>query len=157
MKPLKQLCAPRDSVFDAAKRDTVLNLIHLIDNKIDGKSFFEENYVTDGMRTLLLEAFRRLQRTSDQAVFKLTQAMGGGKTHNLIDLGMLAKHPEYRTQVIHDLPTAKDLPKVRVVAFSGRETDVPHGIWGEIASQVGKKEFFKEYYSPLKAPGPSAW
>ncbi|MBI2363388.1 MAG: hypothetical protein HYV01_00060 [Deltaproteobacteria bacterium] len=80
MKPLKQLCTPRESVFDAAKRDTVLNLIHLIDNKIDGKSFFEENYVTDGMRTLLVEAFRRLQKKSEQAVFKLTQAMGGGKT-----------------------------------------------------------------------------
>ena len=56
MKPLKQLCTPRDSVFDAAKRDTVFNPIHLIDNKIDGKSFFEENYVTDGMRTLLLRS-----------------------------------------------------------------------------------------------------
>jgi hypothetical protein len=157
MKPLKQLCTPRDSVFDAAKRDTVLNLIHLIDNKIDGKSFFEENYVTDGMRTLLLEAFRRLQRKSEQAVFKLTQAMGGGKTHNLISLGMLAKYPEYRAQVIRDLPTAKDLPKVRVVAFSGRETDVPHGIWGEIARQIGKFEAFKDYYQPLKAPGRTAW
>ena len=26
------------------------------------------------------------------------------------------------------------------------------GIWGSIAEQLGKKEFFKDYYSPLKAP-----
>lgn len=157
MKPLKQLCTPRESVFDTSKRDTVLNLAHLIDDKIDGKSFFEENYVTDGMRTLLVEAFRRLQKKSEQSVFKLTQAMGGGKTHNLITLGMLAKNPEYRAQVLHELPAAKDLPKVRVVAFSGRETDVPHGIWGEIARQLGKFDAFKDYYQPLKAPGCTAW
>lgn len=103
MNPLKKLCTPRDIVFDVSKRDTVLNLIHLTDDKIDGKTFSDENYVTDGMRTLLLEAFRRLQKKSEQAVFKLTQAMGGGKTHNLITLGMLAKHPEYRAQVLSGL------------------------------------------------------
>src|SRR6266540_4193151 len=157
MKSLKQLCTPRETVFDLSKRDTVLNLAHLSDGKIDGKSFFEENYVTDGMRTLLVEAFRRLQKKSEQAVFKLTQAMGGGKTHNLITLGMLAKHPDLRARVLPELPKAKDLSAVRVVAFSGRETDVPHGIWGEIARQVGRQSNFKDYYSPLKAPGRTAW
>ncbi len=135
----------------------MLNLAHLSDGKIEGKPFFEENYVTDGMRTLLLEAFRRLQKKSEQSVFKLTQAMGGGKTHNLITLGMLAKHSEYRPQVLSGLPTATELPKVRVVAFSGRETDIPHGIWGEIARQLEKFDVFKDYYQPLKAPGRTAW
>lgn len=157
MNSLKQLCTPRSSIFDASKRDTVLNLTHLIDGKIDGAEFFEESYVTDGMHTLLVEAFRRMQGKSGQAVFKLTQAMGGGKTHNLITLGMLAKHPEFRAKVLAGLPTAKDLANVRVVAFSGRETDVAHGLWGEIARQVGKFDAFKEYYQPLKAPGRSAW
>src|SRR5262245_47881764 len=138
MKSLKDLCIPRDSVFDIAKRDTVLNLSHLAAEKIEAKDFFEENYVTEGMKTLLTEAFRRLQKKSEQAVFKLTQAMGGGKTHNLITLGMLAKHPKYRSQVLAGLPGPDDLPPVRVVAFSGRETDVPHGIWGEIARQLEK-------------------
>ena len=157
MKSLKELCIPRESVFDIARRDTVLNLSHLTADKIDAKDFFEENYVTEGMKTLLTESFRRMQMKSQQAVFKLTQAMGGGKTHNLITLGMLAKHPEFRNQVLKDLPGAKDLPPVRVVAFSGRETDVPNGIWGEIARQLGKEIAFKDYYSPLKAPGRSAW
>src|SRR6266404_1931536 len=157
MKPLKELCIPRDSVFDIAPRDTVLNLDHLTTDRIDAKDFFEENYVTEGMSTLPTEAFRRLQKKSEQAVFKLTQAMGGGKTHNLITLGMLAKHPEFRGQVLEELPGSKDLPPIRVVAFSGRETDVPHGIWGEIARQVGKQDAFKDHYSPLKAPGRAAW
>ncbi|PYI88546.1 MAG: glycosyl transferase, partial [Verrucomicrobia bacterium] len=157
MKSLKELFIPRDSVFDIARRDTVLTLSHLTADKIDPKDFFEENFVTEGMRILLTESFRRLQKKSDQAVFKLTQAMGGGKTHNLITLGMLAMHPEFRRQVLKDLPGAKELPPFRVVAFSGRETDVPNGIWGEIARQLGKKSTFKDYYSPLKAPGRTAW
>lgn len=157
MKSLKALCTPRESVFDASKRDTVLNLSRLIDNKIEPGDFFAENYVTDGMRTLLQEAFRRLTGESEQAVFKLTQAMGGGKTHNLITLGLLAKHPEHRTRVLKGLPASTNLPEVRVVAFSGRESDVPHGIWGEVAQQLGKHEAFKDYYQPLKAPGRSAW
>ncbi len=157
MKTLHQLCTPRDSVFDIAKRDTVLNLTHLTDEKIEAKDFFEESYVTDGMRTLLIEAFRRLQGKSEQAIFKLTQAMGGGKTHNLITLGMLAKHPEFRAGVLRGLPSPADLPSVRTVAFSGRETDVPHGIWGEIARQLGKFDSFKDYYQPPRAPGRTAW
>jgi predicted AAA+ superfamily ATPase len=157
MKALKQLCTPRKSVFDVSKRDTVLNLTHLTDDKISAAEFFEENSVTDGMRTLLIEAHRRLQGKSSQAVFKLTQAMGGGKTHNLIALGLLAKTPKLRPSILKDLPGAKELPPVRVVAFSGRETDIPNGIWGEVARQLGKEQAFKDYYQPLKAPGRSAW
>ena len=56
--------------------------------------FFAENYITEGMKTLLTEGFRRLEGKSAQGVFKLTQAMGGGKTHNLLALGLLARHPE---------------------------------------------------------------
>ncbi len=157
MKSIKSLCVPRDSVFDPARRDTVLNLKHLVDDSIDAKTFVEENFVTSGMRTLLIESFRRLEGKSEQSVFKLTQAMGGGKTHNLITLGLVAKYPELRSRVLPGLPNSTDLAPVRIVVFSGRESDAPHGIWGEIAEQVGKKVDFKDYYTPLKAPGRSAW
>jgi Protein of unknown function (DUF499)/Fn3 associated len=157
MKSLKQLCTPRESIFDFTKRDTVLNLAHLVNSRIDPESFFEENYVTDGMRTLLLEGFRRLDGKSEQAVFKLTQAMGGGKTHSLLTLGMLSMHPEFRARVLTGLPDARELPAVRVVAFDGRETDVVHGVWGEIARQIKKFDTLKDYYSPMKAPGRTAW
>src|ERR1035441_1199410 len=103
MKALKQLCTPRKSVFDVSKRDTVLNLTHLTDDKISAAEFFEEISVTEGMRTLLIEAHRRLQGKSSQAVFKLTQAMGGGKTHNLNALGLLAKRSEEHTSELQSL------------------------------------------------------
>jgi predicted AAA+ superfamily ATPase len=42
------------------------------------------------MSTLLEQGFLRLEGNSTQGVFKLKQAMGGGKTHNLLTLGLLA-------------------------------------------------------------------
>lgn len=157
MKTLRQLCIPRPSVFDPSKRDIVLDLSDLIENKINADEFFEENYMTDGMKTLLKESFRRFEKKSTQGVFKLTQAMGGGKTHNLLVLGLLAKNPDLREKVMGTLYESRDLGLVRVVAFSGRESDAPYGIWGAIAKQLGKEEVFRDYYAPLKAPGQTAW
>ena len=108
------------------------------------------------MQSLFSEAFRRFSGKSDAGVITLTQAMGGGKTHCMIALALLAKHPEMRSKVLGDTCTYDDEP-VEVVAFNGRESDAPYGIWGEIADQLGKKDVFKDYYSPLQAPGQSAW
>jgi hypothetical protein len=157
LKTLRDLCVPRKTVFDRSRRDSVLDLTDLLEDKIKPGEFFEENFRTEGMTRLMREAFRRLDGQSQQGVFVLSQAMGGGKTHNMIALGLLAKHPEIRKKVIGDLYDPKSLGTVRVVAFTGRESDAPFGIWGAIADQVGKKEAFKNYYSPLSAPGQSAW
>jgi len=158
MSYLKDLCVPRQSVFDTQRRDTVLDISDLIAGRIEPDVFFEENFVTDGMKVLLHQSFLRLEGHSDQGVFRLKQAMGGGKTHNLLTLGLLAKHPEFRPKVMgkfHQID--KDLGEIKVVAFTGRESDSPLGIWGSIATQLGKKDHFKDLYSPLQAPGQTAW
>jgi len=157
VKTLFELCKPRESVFDETKRDDVLDLTDLIENRIDPYRFFEENYVTDGMKVLLETAFRRFHRQSSTGLIKLTQSMGGGKTHNMIALGLLAKYPEFREKVLGKRFKGSHLGKIKVVIFTGRESDAPYGIWGAIAEQVGKKDVFKDYYSPLQAPGQTAW
>ena len=109
---LKQACTPRQSVFNKDRRDVVLDLSDLLENKIDGEDFFDENFTTSGMKTLLEKTFSRLDGTSDQvSTFLLTQAMGGGKTHNMIALGLLAVNPGLRKKVL--------------------------GIWSAIADQTG--------------------
>ena len=157
MKTVRQACVPRAATFDLARRDTVLDLSDLVADRIDPALFFAENHVTEGMRTLLTEAFRRLEGKSTQGVFKLTQAMGGGKTHNLLALGLLARQPELRADVMGGFYRPDDIGPVRVVAFSGRESDAPFGVWGAIAEQLGRRDQFSDYYSPLSAPGQSAW
>lgn len=145
MKSLKAACRPRPSIFDPAKRDTVLDLTDLAEGRINGAEFFEETHVTEGMKTLLTEAFRRLNGKSPQGLFKLAQSMGGGKTHNLIALGLLAGDSALRASALAGAFANKTLGETRVVAFTGRESDAPLGIWGEIATQLGKKEAFNEW------------
>jgi hypothetical protein len=143
MKSLSSLCVPRQSVFDTQRRDTVLDLTDLVNDRIAPSTFFAENFMTEGMKVLLQQGFRRLEGKSDQGIFLLKQAMGGGKTHNLLSLGLLAQHPAVRQAVMGKFYTIDPkLGPVRVVAFSGRESDAPFGIWGSIAEQLGKKEHF---------------
>lgn len=157
MKTLYDLCKPRQSVFDETKREDVLNLSDLVEGSISPATFFEENYLTSGMNILLETAFKRFINEGSTGVVKLTQAMGGGKTHNMLALGLLASYPKYREKIMDNASRFKSVGKVRVVAFSGRESDAPLGIWGAIAEQIGKKDLFQQYYTPLSAPGETAW
>lgn len=155
---LKQACNPRESVFNRDRRDVVLDLTDLLESKINPERFFEENFTTSGMKTLLEKTFSRLEGSRDQAgTFLLTQSMVGGKTHNMMALGLLAAHPELRKQVMGENSPGAGLDKVRVVGFTGRQSDAPLGVWGSIAEQLGKKDAFNTYYSPLQAPGETAW
>jgi hypothetical protein len=158
MNSIAALCTPRKSVFDPSHRDSVLDLSDALQDRIRPREFFEENYPTEGMRHLIQEAFRRFERQpGSHGVFVLTQAMGGGKTHTMIALSLLAKHPELRSEVMRGGSAMSGLGRVRVVGFTGRESDAPLGIWGSIAEQLGKREAFKDYYAPLQAPGQTAW
>ncbi|GFR36296.1 hypothetical protein TCEA9_21080 [Thermobrachium celere] len=100
MKTLFELCRPRESVFDETKRDDVLDLTDLIENRINPEQFFEENYITQGMSILFDTAFKRFHRQGQTGIIKLTQSMGGGKTHNMIALGLLAKYPRIREKYL---------------------------------------------------------
>lgn len=155
MKSLFEACKPRESVFDETKRDDTLDLANLIDNSIDAEAFFNETFITEGMQLLFDTAFKRFEGKATSGLVKLTQSMGGGKTHNMVALGLLAQNPSIRKKILDSKSTFDK--EIRVVAYTGRESDIPYGIWGEIARQLGKEELFKDYYAPLKAPGQSAW
>jgi hypothetical protein len=159
MKSLKELCIPRRSVFAADRRATVLNLDTFLKGEVKGTEFFEENFFTNGMLTLVDRAFRHLSGSgAGSSVFLLSQAMGGGKTHSMIALGLLARDPDLRRKVLGDLNPAPKLGRCRVAGFNGRSTDSAGGIWGSLAEQLGKEAQFAKYVSPLlSAPGPEAW
>ncbi|MFM8475998.1 MAG: DUF499 domain-containing protein, partial [Planctomycetaceae bacterium] len=152
-------CTPRPSVFAADRRATVLNLDTFLKGQVHGSEFFEENYFTNGMTSLVDRVFRQLSGSvSGSSIFSLSQAMGGGKTHSMIALGLLARDPALRKTVLGDKNPAPKLSKCRVIGFNGRRSDAPGGIWGDLAEQLGKSELFAPYVSPiLKAPGPESW
>src|SRR5690625_1849211 len=156
MKTLYDACRPRKSVFDESKRDDTLDLSNLSDNSVNGREFFEETYITEGMELLFDTAFKRFEGKAASGLIKLTQAMGGGKTHNMVALGVLAKNKELKSTVLNGRYSnfAED---INIASYTGRESDLEFGIWGEIAEQLGKRDAFKDYYSPLRAPGQTAW
>jgi hypothetical protein len=137
----------------------VLNLDTFLKGQVDGPDFFDENFFTNGMLTLVDRAFRHLGGSgAGSSVFLLSQAMGGGKTHSMIALGLLARDPDLRKKVLGDQDPSPRLGPCTVVGFNGRSTDAPGGIWGSIAEQLGKADQFAKYVSPLlSAPGPEAW
>lgn len=154
MKTLKEMLKPRASVYSDTNRDDVLNLTNFANGDIDPVQFFSENFKTQGMQILFNTAMDRFKGKSDIGVIKLTQAMGGGKTHNMLALALLAKHKELRATVLGE--QADGIEDITVVAFSGRERP-QFGIWGYIAQELGKEELFKEFRTSLTAPGESDW
>jgi hypothetical protein len=154
MNTIFEMLKPRESVFSDTAREDVLNLTDFAEHRIDANKFFNENFKTQGMKVLFDTAFSRFKGESDTGVIKLTQAMGGGKTHSMLALALLAENTELREKILDE--NFSDLGEIKVVVFSGRE-NADFGIWGSIAEQLGKKEFFKDYYSPLKAPGEKSW
>lgn len=154
MKNLRDMLNPRASVFSDSVRDDVLNLSDFAEGRIDQDKFFAENFKTQGMSMLFDAAFKRFRGESDTGVVKLTQAMGGGKTHSMLALALLASDEALRVKVLGDAYAR--IGNIKVVSFSGRE-NADFGIWGSIAEQLGKKDVFSGYYVPLRAPGESAW
>lgn len=158
LKTVKQACKFNPIIRDYRMSEGIENLSALIEDQGDGREFFARNFVTSGMEQIFREGMLRLDGKSDQAVFELAQAMGGGKTHMMIALGLLARHPHLREEVLpKDLASRIEVGEVRVAAFNGRNNP-EHYIWGEIATQLGEAEAIKPYWSNgPKAVDQGAW
>ncbi|WP_397471544.1 anti-phage-associated DUF499 domain-containing protein [Rheinheimera sp.] len=146
IKTVKQACRFNPVIQDYRMSQGIENLADLINDAGDGRDFFSRNYVTHGMEQLFREGMLRLSGKSDQAVFELTQAMGGGKTHMMIALGLLAKHAHLRPEVLpNELNQRLSFGDARIAAFNGRNNPDNY-IWGEIASQLGESEKIKPHW-----------
>jgi hypothetical protein len=106
------------------------------------------------MGVLLRQVFDRLMGQSDQGVFRLKQAMGGGKTHSLLAAALLAREPAERTLVLQRLGVAVDDRPIRVAAFSGRETDTSDHLWVTLFRALGCEA---RWQRSNEIPGPSTW
>ena len=146
IKTVKQACVFNPIIRDYRMSQAIENLADLITDAGDGQEFFARNYITQGMEQLFREGLLRLSGQSDQAVFELTQAMGGGKTHLMIALGLLARHPELRQPILPpDLSKRITFGQAKIAAFNGRNNP-DNFIWGDIATQLGQAEAIKPYW-----------
>jgi hypothetical protein len=142
IKTVKQACVFNPIICDYRMTQAIENLADLITDEDDGQEFFSRNYITQGMDQLFREGMLRLSGQSDQAVYELTQAMNGGKTHMMIALGLLARHPELRQQILpSDLSGRIKMGKARIAAFSGRKLYL-----GRYSHSHGQEEAIKPHW-----------
>jgi len=156
---VNEACEIQPSALDFALSDQVEHLSDLLlDAETKPEDFFSKNYVTAGMSRLLREALQRLSGGSSQAVFELRQAMGGGKTHSMLALGILARNPALYARVPADV-TVDIVPfKATVVAINGRCISKDRYLWGDIAEQLGKREQFSKFWkNGADAPSEKDW
>ncbi len=157
LKTVRDACTPSPLIFDYRMAEGIENLGQLIRDQGAGADFFARNHLTQGMEELFREGLLRLGGKSDQAVFELSQAMGGGKTHLMIALGLLARHPERRREIVPELAQRSAFGSAGLAAFNGRNNP-DRFIWGEIAEQLGKGEEFRRFWiDGPKAVDEQAW
>ncbi len=130
-----QACKPRQAVLDG-DADFVVNLTELPSLTEDGaREFLDSNVLTSGMELLLSQVFARLNGASyASGIYKLSEAMGGGKTQSMIVAGILARFPHLASMI----PFQKSLPNVKpdvVASFSGRATNKK--VWVSLAQNLG--------------------
>lgn len=157
LKTVRDGCVLHEKAIEFSMADHIENLQDVIRGTENGAAFFEQTFITHGMEQLFRQGLKRLAGQSNDAVFQLTQAMGGGKTHLLIALGLLAKDPALREQIVPDMNRTASFGAAKVVAFTGRNYP-EHFFWGEIADQLGMGAAFTRYWANgARAPDENAW
>ena len=137
--------------------DQIEHLDQLIGADDDGHAFFESTHLTQDILNLVSEGIARLASASSQTVFHLKQAMGGGKTHLLVGLALLAKHPALRRRYCAGISHIDAFECVTIAAFNGRNHP-DHFFWGEIAHQLGKADAFNRFWTAgPNAPDEKGW
>lgn len=133
MKSL-QCCQPRQSVLDGSE-DFVVNLTALTElSEAEATEFLDANVLTSGMEELITQSFDRLAGGPSRGIFKLSEAMGGGKTQSMIVCGLLARFPKLAAGL--PFKTApKSVKPDHVIAFTGRSTD--ENVWVTLGEQLG--------------------
>lgn len=156
MKTIKTACQLQPKALEINVGDQIEQLDQIIQDT-NGHEYFKKTFITDGMKVLLSKGMARLAGKTNDTVFHLKQAMGGGKTHLMVGFGLLAKDATLREAQIGSMPYQSDFGAAKIAAFNGRNN--PHTyIWGEIARQLGKESLFKEYWEAgAKAPDEQAW
>lgn len=156
MKTVKSACQLQPNALEINVGDQIEKLDQIIYDT-DGHEYFKKTFITEGMKVLLSKGIARLAGKSNDSIFHLKQAMGGGKTHLMVGFGLLAKNSALRKSYISSMPYQASFDVAKIAAFNGRNN--PHTyFWGEIARQLGKESLFKEYWeSGAKAPDEEAW
>ena len=151
---VKDVCRLHDGALEIRISDSIERIDQESLDATAGASFLRQSYLTKGMIELVNEGFKRLSGAiGGRPVFRLKQAMGGGKTHLLKTMAFLARHPQLRSEYFPETTSRYQFEAATVTFFNGREQPADF-FWGRIATQLGHETFFK---TGMEAPGEEHW
>jgi len=164
LKPWREVVTPHQDVasgrYQQAEFAADLWQVHLgegTDEYRDPVEFFRRTYLTESLKSMLVNAVRRLSGKGGDPVVQLQTNFGGGKTHSMMALYHLFSgiSPTDLTGIdaVMQAANAPKLPSVRRVVLVGNKISpgnpvtksdgtVVKTIWGELAWQLGGKNAF---------------
>ena len=178
LAPWRQVMPPhRDvakGVYEQAEFAADLQQVASNDRNVDPaygnpKEFFRRTHITASMQALLTNVVQRLRGLGGDPVVDLRTAFGGGKTHTLLAVLHMARHPRLRPheklQEIYDDAGGPPPPQTKVAVLVGthldprteaRSAEETKGapilsLWGDMAWQLAGREGF-ELVAPFDNP-----
>ncbi|MBL6940543.1 MAG: DUF499 domain-containing protein [Rhodospirillales bacterium] len=161
LKPWREIVTPHDDVAtgEFQQAEFAADLAKVYNGSApkeyrDPQEFLARTYLTDGLRTLLQRAAKRLSGSGGDPVVELQTNFGGGKTHSMLALYHMvgadnAKDLPGVDQLLEGegLTVPKDVKRAVLVGTSRGPQDVivtDDGLeirttWGEMAWQLGGK------------------
>lgn len=135
-----KLCTLTDDALDIDRQSQVEHLSSIMEIDYEqAKAFYARNHVTDGMKTFLRGSLKRMHLGSGQGIYELRQAMGGGKTHNMIMLGLLSRFPQLANLLPEEITEGIKPAEARIAIVNGRS--IKHYMMGDIALQLDGDSF----------------
>jgi predicted AAA+ superfamily ATPase len=165
LPPWREVVAPHPDVasgrYQQAEFAADLWQVHLgegTDEYRDPIEFFRRTYLTESLKSLLVNAVRRLRGQGGDPVVQLQTNFGGGKTHSMLALyhlfsGVSVSELVGVEALLAEAGVNEKPPAARRVVLVGNKISpgspsvkpdgtVVRTLWGEIAWQLGGKEAF---------------
>ncbi|AKM18157.1 Protein of uncharacterised function (DUF499) [[Flavobacterium] thermophilum] len=138
----------------------------------DPVEFFGRTYITEGMRSLLVQAIRRVSGIGGEPVVQLKTAFGGGKTHTMLALYHLLRKKKGKAAALEKIKEINSIlqeagvdkcPEVNVAVLVGtalnpskikRPPNFPgitiRTLWGEMTAQLAEQAGRPELYDIIR-------
>lgn len=162
LKSWRDVIEPNPDVAQGLYRQAefALNLADIVRNQgraeyTDPREFFSRTYLTNGLKSLLVETLKRLTSGDGEPIIQLKTSFGGGKSHSLLALYHLfgGIRPD-QSEAVREVLNAAEvsfLPKVHTAVIVGTwENPLKSTLWGEIAAQLAKSTGKPELYEMMK-------
>ena len=174
--PLREACPPRAAErLESYAADLGRAMGEEIATRESAADFFRRSHITRDIRSACGQIFDRLANgdaSNSPSVYRFNSRFGGGKTHTLITLAAIARHPLALADAGDSapLPPQAAVEGARLAGFNGQDADVINGmpldgiggavraksLIGAIGYALGGRDGFervREYDDRLTAPG----